>query len=69
MGICGLICSLWGGYQYWVTLQIGVLLAGSQGDGGLNRSAWFWLITFGAGTVLLLASGISALARRNRSRG
>ena len=68
IGAAGLLCSIVGGYYYWVTLRVAMLFAYSQGDGSLNRQAWFWFVTCCIGVALLLTSGISCfLSRRHKS--
>ena len=69
IGAAGLLCTIAGGYYYWVTLRIAVLLAYSQGDGSLNRQAWLWFGTCCIGVALLLTSGISYFISRRRKSG
>ncbi len=68
IGVAGLLCSIAGGYYYWVTMRVAMLFAYSQGDGSLNRQAWFWFVTCCIGVALLLTSGISYfISRRHKS--
>ena len=69
IGVAGLLCSIAGGYYYWVTLRVAMLFAYSQGDGSLNRHAWFWFVTCCIGIALLLTSGISYFTNRRHKRG
>jgi len=66
IGVAGLLCSIAGGYFYWVTMQIAVLFAYAQGDGSLNRQAWFWFVTCCMGVALLLTSAISFFISKRR---
>jgi hypothetical protein len=68
IGVAGLLCSIVGGYYYWVTMSVAMLFAYSQGDGSLNRLAWLWFVTCCIGVVLLLTSGISYfISKRHKS--
>jgi hypothetical protein len=64
ISVAGLICSFAGGYYYWVTMRVAALFAYAQGDGSLNRQAWFWFVTGCIGVALLLTSSISYFLRR-----
>jgi hypothetical protein len=68
IGLLGLICSIVGGYYFWLVLSIAGMLPG-VGDGSLNRQAWLWFITFCIGFVLLLLSGILFIISRRLKRG
>jgi len=68
IGVAGLLCSIAGGYYYWVTMGIAMQFAYAQSDGSLNRQAWFWFVTCCAGIALLLTSCISYfISRRHKS--
>lgn len=69
ISVVGLLCSIAGGYYYWITVRIAILLAFSQGDGSLNRQAWLWFLTGCVGVALLLTSGISYFISRRNKRG
>ncbi len=69
VGVAGLLCTIAGGYYYWVTMRIAMQFAYAQGDGSLNSQAWFWFVTCCAGIALLLTSGISYFIRRSHKSG
>jgi len=69
IGVAGLLCTIAGGYCYWVTMGIAMQFAYTQSDGSLNRQAWFWFVTCCAGLALLLTSGISYFIRRRHQNG
>ncbi|SRR5258706_4859164 len=69
IGVAGLVCSVVGGYYYWVTMRIALLFAYSQGDGSLNTQAWLWFATCCIGIALLLTSGISYFIGERRKCG
>ncbi len=69
IGVTGLLCSIAGGYCYWITIRIAILLAFSQSDGSLNRQAWLWFVTYCIGVALLLTSGISYFINQRKLRG
>jgi hypothetical protein len=69
IGVFGLLCSIGGGYYYWVTMRVAILLAGSQGDNSLNRQAWLWFVTCCIGVAILLSSGISLFIRKRSKSG
>jgi hypothetical protein len=69
IGVAGLLCTIAGGYCYWVTMSIAMHFAYAQSDGNLNRQAWFWFVTCCAGISLLLTSGISYFINRRNKFG
>ena len=69
IGVAGLLCSIAGGYYYWVTMRVAMLFAYSQGDGSLNRQAWFWFVTCCIGVALLLTAVISYFINRQNKCG
>ncbi len=69
IGMAGLLCSLVGGYYYWVGMRIAMQFAYAQGDGSLNRQAWFWFATCCIGIALLLTSVISYFISRRYKSG
>ena len=69
IGVAGLLCSIAGGYYYWVTMRVAMLFAYSQGDGSLNRQAWLWFVACCIGIALLLTSGISLFLSKRRKSG
>jgi hypothetical protein len=69
IGVAGLLCSIAGGYYYWVAMRIATLFAYSQGDGSLNRQAWLWFMTCCVGVGLLLTSGICFFVNRRCKSG
>lgn len=64
IGVAGLICSILGGYYFWVIVQIAALVPGSGGNH--DRQAWFWFITCCIGLVLLFSSVVSLFVSRMR---
>lgn len=66
IGVTGLLCSIVGGYYYWVIMRIAMLFAYAQSDGSLNRQAWLWLAICCIGVALLLTSGIAFFICRRR---
>jgi len=69
VGVTGLLCTIVGGYYYWVTMRIAMLFAYAQGDGSLNRQAWLWFVTCCTGLALLLASSILYFISRRQKSG
>ena len=54
IGVAGLICSILGGYYFWVIVNIAALIPGSGANH--NGQAWFWFSTCCVGLVLLFTS-------------
>jgi hypothetical protein len=69
IGALGLLCTIAGGYYYWVAMQIAMQFAYAQTDGSLNKQAWFWFMTCCVVIALLLTSGIAYFISRRHKRG
>ncbi len=69
IGLAGLLCSIAGGYYFWLVMRVAAFLAGSQGDNNLTLVGWASFGTLCVGLALLLTSGVSFFVSRRRKSG